>query len=81
MADREIATAADYADAMLTARRAKHVMVLLLLLMLLAQFAFFFVLRFTDVLPMQTSTVAVNTPLKAMPVPGVERIAGLTTTM
>ena len=29
----------------------------------------------------QTSTVAVKTPLKAMPVPGVERIDGFTTTM
>lgn len=29
----------------------------------------------------QISTVAVNTPLKAMPVPGVERIEGFTTTM
>ena len=29
----------------------------------------------------QISTVAVKTPLKAMPVPGVERIVGFTTTM
>src|SRR4030095_2881669 len=28
-----------------------------------------------------TNTVAVSTPLKAMPVPGVERIEGFTTTM
>ena len=45
MIDRTIATAADYADAMLTARRAKNWLVLLLLLMLLGQLALFFVLR------------------------------------
>src|SRR6185503_12499654 len=34
-----------------------------------------------SVMTKQISTVAVRTPLKAMPVPGVERIVGLTTTM
>src|SRR6185436_17467831 len=34
-----------------------------------------------SVMTKQISTVAVKTPLKAMPVPGVERIVGLTTTM
>src|ERR1044071_6141724 len=34
-----------------------------------------------SVIVKQTSTVAVSTPLKAMPVPGVERIEGFTTTM
>lgn len=29
----------------------------------------------------QSNTVAVNAPLKAIPVPGVERIDGFTTTM
>ena len=35
----------------------------------------------SNVITMQTRTVAVNTPLKAMPVPGVERMAGFTIRM
>lgn len=50
MPDSAIATAADYADAMLVARRAKRALVLLLLLMLLAQLALFFTARFSDAL-------------------------------
>jgi hypothetical protein len=34
-----------------------------------------------SVMTKHTNTVAVSTPLKAMPVPGVERIEGFTTTM
>src|SRR6185369_4546370 len=34
-----------------------------------------------SVMMKHTNTVAVSTPLKAMPVPGVERIEGFTTTM
>jgi len=45
-----IATAADYADAMITARRAKNWLLTLLLLILLAQLAIFFVARYTDAL-------------------------------
>ncbi|MGB7156839.1 MAG: hypothetical protein WBD40_02160 [Tepidisphaeraceae bacterium] len=48
MAD-SIATAADYADAIMTARRAKNTLFLLLLLILLAQLALFFLGR-NDVL-------------------------------
>jgi hypothetical protein len=48
MAD-SIATAADYADAIMTARRAKNTLFLLLLLILLAQLTLFFVGRYTDV--------------------------------
>src|SRR5688572_32827768 len=44
MAD-PIATAADYADAIMTARRAKNTLFLLLLLILLAQLALFFLGR------------------------------------
>ena len=44
--DRAIETAADYADAMMTARSAKNVLVLALLLMLLAQLAIFFIARY-----------------------------------
>lgn len=45
MAQSPIATAADYADAMMAARKAKNGLVLLLLLMLLAQLAIFFSMR------------------------------------
>jgi hypothetical protein len=44
--DRAIETAADYADAMLTARSAKNLIVLLLVLMLLVQMAVLFVARY-----------------------------------
>ena len=43
-----IATAADYADAMMIARRAKNWLFLFLLLFLLAQLAIFFVARYTN---------------------------------
>jgi len=50
MHDSAIATAADYADAMLTARRAKNALVLLTLLILLIQIALFFTARYTNVI-------------------------------
>ena len=50
MAD-PIATSADYADAMLVARRGKNLIFQLLLLMLLVQLACFFVARYTNVIP------------------------------
>src|SRR4051812_33737946 len=50
MPDPSIATAADYADAMLTARRAKNVLVLLVLLILLTQLGLFFTARYTNLL-------------------------------
>jgi hypothetical protein len=55
MPDREIATAADYADALLAARRAKLAAVLLLALMLLGQLALFLVLKYTDVIIIPTT--------------------------
>jgi hypothetical protein len=48
MTDRSLATSADYADALLVARRAKNWLFLLILLMLLVQIAFFFLARYTD---------------------------------
>src|SRR5437879_4839129 len=45
MATSPIATAADYADAMMSARRAKNVLFLLIVLSLVAQIAIFFLLR------------------------------------
>jgi hypothetical protein len=48
MTDPAIATAADYADAMYTARRTKNLLVLLVFVMLLIQLGLFFVARYTD---------------------------------
>jgi hypothetical protein len=45
MSTSPVATAADYADAMMSARRAKNVLFLLLLLIIICQVAVFFVLR------------------------------------
>src|SRR4051794_32020425 len=48
--DPAIATAADYADALMTARRWKNLLVLLVLLFLLMELAIFFVARYTNVI-------------------------------
>ena len=54
-----IATAADYADAMMIARRAKNFLFLLLLVMLLAQISVFLVARLTDqILPANDASLA-----------------------
>jgi hypothetical protein len=54
-----IATAADYADAMMIARRAKNVLFFLLLLMLVLQLATFFTARMTTlILPDATPSLA-----------------------
>jgi hypothetical protein len=50
MTDRSLATSADYADALLVARRAKKFLFLLILLMLLAQIALFFTARYTELI-------------------------------
>jgi hypothetical protein len=50
MTDRALATSADYADALLVTRRAKNWLFLLILLMLLIQMAFFFLVRYSDVI-------------------------------
>jgi hypothetical protein len=55
MAD-PIATSADYADAMLVARRGKNLLFLLLLLMLLIQIALFFVARYTSAIVRASAT-------------------------
>ncbi len=54
-----IATAADYADAMMIARRAKNLLFCLLMILLLLQLATFFVARFTNhVIPDAASSMA-----------------------
>src|SRR5438309_1850158 len=61
MHDPGIATAADYADAMMSARRAKSVLVLLLVLVLLGQLAVFFLVRYNMIsVSGQTLTVDVS---------------------
>lgn len=57
MADPAIATAADYADAMIAARRAKNVIVLIILMLLLVQLGLFFTARYTDgIIPVTGAT-------------------------
>jgi hypothetical protein len=63
MTERSLATSADYADALLVSRRAKHWLFLFILLMLLLQMAFFFTARYTDlvaVAPAGASTLAAS---------------------
>ena len=62
MTQTSIATSADYADALLVARRGKHLLFLLLLLMLLGQIAVFFVARYTNVLPPPPPTMTLIAP-------------------
>ena len=59
--DPAIATAADYADAMITARRAKNIILLILLLTLLGQLTIFFVVRYTTVLNTVLTTSTLTT--------------------
>ena len=56
--DPAIATAADYADALMTSRRAKSLLVLILVLLLLIQLTIFFVAKYTDVIPLGAPSAA-----------------------
>jgi hypothetical protein len=67
-----IATAADYADAMMIARRAKNLLFCLLMILLLLQLATFFVARFTshvipEAAPSMADTLAPATPPTTAP--------------
>ncbi len=62
MAD-SIATAADYADAIMAARRAKNCLFLILLLILLAQLTIFFVGRYANVGLADATTDATTQPV------------------
>jgi hypothetical protein len=57
--DPAIATAADYADALMTARRTKNLLLLLVLLFLLVELAVFFVARYTNVIISDSPAVTV----------------------
>lgn len=77
MPDPAIATAADYADAMLVARRAKNGIVLLLLLCLLLQLGLFFTARYTDLL-LGARTAALTEPTVAAVERGPTTLAAAT---
>ena len=51
--DPSLALAADYSDALITARRAKNFLVLLVLLMLLGQLALFFTAKYSNYIPVE----------------------------
>ena len=57
--DPSIALAADYSDALITARRAKNLLVLLVLLMLLGQLALFFTAKYSNVIPVNQNPTSV----------------------
>jgi hypothetical protein len=61
MTDPAIATAADYADALLTARRAKNLLVLFVVLMLLIQLGVFFAVKYTGYVFPLTDTATPTT--------------------
>jgi hypothetical protein len=65
--DPAIATAADYADALLTARRAKSVLTLVVLLALVVQLAVFFIGRFTTMIDDGGIRAATVTATATMP--------------
>ena len=67
MSEPSIATSADYADALIVARRAKHWLFLILLLILLVHMSLFFVARYTNVFPsiaMSSTTVPTSQPTR-----------------
>lgn len=83
MAD-TIATAADYADAMMTARRAKNWLFLILLLMLLVQLSLFFVARYTNLIipadpPVAATTEPATRPAVSTGVDKLHYISGVST--
>src|SRR5215217_1703976 len=62
MSDPSLATAADYADALIVARTAKKWIFLILMLMLLLQIAIFFIARYTTIIPTATTLPATTRP-------------------
>jgi len=70
MTDRTLATSADYADALLVARRAKNWLFLFILLMLLLQISVFFVARYTGLIvtaPAMAGSMAATTAPTTQP--------------
>ncbi|SRR5687768_5012463 len=75
--DRAIATAADYADALMTSRRAKNSLVLILILLVLVQLALFFLVRYNvvDLTPRAPASLAdVTAAAATQPAEAAERV-------
>src|SRR5436190_6420749 len=66
MTDPSIATAADYADALIVARRAKHWLFLILLLVLLIHLSLFFLARYTTFFPVYDKATATTQPTRSI---------------
>jgi len=81
MTDPSIATAADYADALIVARRAKNWLFLILLLVLLVHICLFFVARYTDFFTTAPTVTATTKPLshRVSPIDGFHYLTGITT--
>jgi hypothetical protein len=65
--DPAIATAADYADAMIVARRAKNALGILILLILIVQFALFLLVRFDVLAVSATAAISATTAPATQP--------------
>jgi hypothetical protein len=74
-----IATAADYADAMMIARRAKSGLFFLLLLMLLVQIGTFFVARMTNYLAPEQTTPSMSITIAPAAIPATMPAMSATT--
>jgi hypothetical protein len=59
LTDPAIATAADYADALIVTRRAKNALLLVVLLMILMELALFFVARYTTLINIETGNLKI----------------------
>jgi hypothetical protein len=77
MSQTQLATAADYADVLLTARRAKALLTSLLLFVLISQLALFFLLRFWKPLPSGATPMGQHTRDVIQYFVGLQDIAGL----
>jgi len=71
--DPSLALAADYSDALITARRAKNLLALLVVLMLVGQLALFFTAKYSNYIPVQNPPapmgVATTEPIDLSAVP------------
>jgi hypothetical protein len=76
MNDPAIATAADYADAMVTARKSKNALLLGVLLMLLIQLGLFFIARYTNFVIASPSTTQPTTAPNPKWTDGIEYLVG-----
>jgi hypothetical protein len=77
MTQTQLATAADYADALLTTRRAKALVTSLLLFVLLSQLSLFFALRFWKPLPTDSTAMEQHTRDVIQYFVGLQDIGGL----